>query len=292
MLIADIQKIVNPIDRFFAFVCERENIRFLKEEGKPQPWTKDPILREWRFCNVHREDDRVTRWITDNWRTPHKDDPNLWFALLLARFVNWPDTLGEIGWPVPWDGGKRFKRVMADRRRRGEKVYSGAYMIRASSGEPGLSKPDYQVRDVFDPMWAQRETLRPKPGDTLNSYHVLLGQFHGLGSFMAAQVVADLKYVQPLSSASDWMTFAASGPGSRRGLNRILGRPVKNPWTEEGWRLELGRLIERVTLMFDRYVMQRLHAQDVQNCLCEWDKYERVRLGEGQPRARYHYHGD
>ena len=30
-----------------------------------------------------------------------------------------------------------------------------------------------------------------------------------------------------------------------------------------------------------------LTAHDVQFCLCEFDKYERVRLGEGRPRALY-----
>ena len=30
-----------------------------------------------------------------------------------------------------------------------------------------------------------------------------------------------------------------------------------------------------------------LHAQDVENCLCEFDKYERTRLGEGRPRSLY-----
>ena len=30
-----------------------------------------------------------------------------------------------------------------------------------------------------------------------------------------------------------------------------------------------------------------IHAQALQNCLCEFDKYERVRLGEGRPRNNY-----
>jgi hypothetical protein len=30
-----------------------------------------------------------------------------------------------------------------------------------------------------------------------------------------------------------------------------------------------------------------LHAQDLQNCLCEFDKYERARLGQGVPKQIY-----
>jgi hypothetical protein len=27
--------------------------------------------------------------------------------------------------------------------------------------------------------------------------------------------------------------------------------------------------------------------RDIEHCLCEFDKYERVRLGQGKPRAQY-----
>lgn len=35
-----------------------------------------------------------------------------------------------------------------------------------------------------------------------------------------------------------------------------------------------------------------LDAQDLQNCLCEFDKYERVRMGQGRPRSRYPGRGE
>jgi len=44
------------------------SIRIKKEGGERPPWTHDPILRDAYFTNVHREDDRVTRWIAKHWR--------------------------------------------------------------------------------------------------------------------------------------------------------------------------------------------------------------------------------
>lgn len=289
----EIGRIKDPVERLCAFIRAREELRRISEsaraEGKAGYAFHDDILRTYRFCNVRREDDRVTKWIDQNWRQKYKyRDVDTWFAMVVARFINWPDTLDELGYPCPWNGD-HFIGVMSRRKAAGEKVYSGAYMVRAEPDMPGQPKYLYQKKSVFDPMWAARDRLRPKEGDTLNSYHMLLGQFHGLGSFMAAQVVADLKYVSPLDWASDWVTFAASGPGSRRGLNRVLGRPVKSPWTEEDWR---ERLYDLHLLIDNRELIRGLldhvfHAQDLQNCLCEFDKYERVRLGEGRPRALY-----
>jgi hypothetical protein len=108
----------------------------------------------------------------------------------------------------------------------------------------------------------------------------LLTQFDGLGSFIAAQIIADLKYMPPLDKAKDWHTFASSGPGSRRGLNRVCGRAVNESWTEDKWRAALTALQEKIKPL-------EMHAQDLQNCLCEFDKYERVRLGEGEPKQIY-----
>lgn len=45
------------------FIAERERIRIKKEAGQPWPWTNDPILRDYKFCCVRREDDRVTKGI-------------------------------------------------------------------------------------------------------------------------------------------------------------------------------------------------------------------------------------
>jgi hypothetical protein len=307
----EIGRISDPRERLLAFARERHSIYLrrkklrpfgqivgpdipdddsqLSRPGKKVVWTADPILQQYRFCNVYRELDRVTVWVRENWREPHCDDPDLWFAMLVARFVNWPETLEQLGYPVPWNP-IRFLTTMALRKRNKVKSYGGAYMIRADSGTPGRGTAEYQEAAMFTPFWGQRESLRPKGGDTLNSYHMLLGQLYGLGSFMAAQIVADLMYAPSLLKAEDWWTFAASGPGSRRGLNRVLGRPVKSPWAEEEWRMELGRLRDWFNERWPFDIgggVDVLHAQDVQNVLCEFDKYERVRLGEGRPRARF-----
>lgn len=272
----------------FAFIKERESIRVKREAGKLKPWTKDPILQKFKFCNMHREDDRVTRWIATNWREPNRDDPNIWFAMLLARLVNRPDALADIGYPVPWKPGK-FLKAMGARREAGAKMYTGAYIIHSEHGN-WKTTYEYQEEKVFTPAWNCRKTFPKNPG-SLREVHDWLraAPFESAGEFIAAQVIADIKYCPAFSRGrvSDWGTFAAPGPGSKRGLARVYGHPVDYKWKEPDWQAALAALRAPIDNMLANAGMHPMHAQDLQNCLCEFDKYERVRLGEGRPRALY-----
>src|SRR5258708_7959132 len=85
------------------WATERENIRKRRAEGLPrEQWTTDPIFQKGRFCNARREDDRTTIWIRENWRAPHADDSDLFFAMALARLVNRIETLAKLDYPAPW----------------------------------------------------------------------------------------------------------------------------------------------------------------------------------------------
>lgn len=267
-----------------SFILERHNIYRRRERGEPKPWTSDPILQQFRFCNVYRELDTVTIWIADNWRRPHATDLDLWFAMAVARFVNWPDTLAELGYPVPWNPD-HFLQVLEDRKERGEKVFTGAYIIH--SDRSGDSKAVYVARKVLTPLWKDRRSLRIIRHRTLARAHEKLMSYPGVGSFMAGQIIADLKYVKPLSKATDWWTWAAPGPGSERGLNRVMGRKPNTRWQPGEWLRCLQELHRQIRPLLRDAKVPQMHGQDVNNCLCEWDKYERFRLGEGKPKQKY-----
>lgn len=267
------------------FISERESIRLRKEAGLPRAkWTNDEILGMYRFCNVRRNDDKVSRWVHCNWLIfqPAVFEDNLedlWFAMVVARLFNLPSTLAAIEKTVLPFKPAAMKKILT----RLGKVFNAAYIV--STNGIAMGKVDYVVDNILTPLWNDRARLRPTANDTLDSWHMTLCQYRGLGSFMAAQVVADMKYVEPLHSAADWQWWAASGPGSRRGLGRVMFDDVEHHYNETHWRSDFIMLWKEANAKLKWF--EPLTGQDLQNCLCEFDKYERARLGEGRPKQLY-----
>lgn len=270
-----------PIDRFVYFVDERERIR-KRKEAKKQVLTTDPILRKYRFCCVRREDDRVTRWIAKNWR--RADDPNVWHAMIIARFINWPATLEHCGYPEPWTTTRppKFAIELKKMEDAGARIFTGAYIV-STNGATG-SKVDHVLK-LFDRSWIELRK-RVQTRRSCRSFYDLLRDVNGIGSFMAAQVVADVKYTDMLKEAPDWRDFVAPGPGSQRGLNRIRGHELHAQWTNENFQKSLLLLREQAAKLLP--MIDDLHLQDIQNALCEYDKYDRVLFNQGKPRSMYH----
>lgn len=279
---SEARKLESPTERLIYWINERLKIQHLKKGGAPFPWTNDPILHEFKFCNVKREEDRVTKWIAEHWRDPHYSSPEMWFAMGVARLINWPPTLAAIGWPLPWRPN-RNRRKMNARREDHEQVFTGAYMI-TNAGQT-MSKVDTVLF-----MLSNLNKLEKPPvkGDTLAQAHAKLmdGNHCGMGSFMAAQVIADCKYSDLLDKADDWWDWCAPGPGSQRGLSRLLNTDFH--------RFRQDVFIEKLTQLrkeIKREINATLCLQDLQNCLCEFDKFERTLWGEGRPRSRYKPNG-
>lgn len=267
----------------FEFIRERHSIYVKKESGLPKPWTKDHILRSYRFCNVYRQLDTQTQWLNDCWGVKHGDDPDYWFACTVFRLVNWHETANQLGYPVPWKS-KPFIGTMRTRMNVGLKVYSGAYIVSTH----GVQEPKHiYIARQLDKMWDMRDKLRYKEGETLAEFHERLVGCDGLGNFLAAQVVADAKFFGKARKAKDWWYFVAPGPGSKRGLNRVFNRDKDKVWKDGEWLSNFRVLHEAINTLIKKYDLPRLSAQDLQNCLCEFDKYERVRLNEGRPRSTY-----
>lgn len=257
------------------WIQQREQIRIRKEvEQKPPPWTSDNIIANNRWCNVHREDDKVTRWIFDNFMPRHRKEDTIPLAMCVARLVNWPDTLRDLsypadGWTVAYRAG--FLRVIAARRIAGLKSWTGAYMVTGGFSRGGEPKEVIMAR-VLDGAADKCDQFLAKYPTTLSESSVILTT-PGIGSFLVAQILADLKNTDHLKKATDWWSWCSPGPGSIMGLNFIHDRPRSYVPTHEQFIKEVNHIREFIGKEIDMYIC----AQNTQNCLCELSKYIRAK---------------
>lgn len=274
---------------FYHWIVERERCRHGYENNLPKPWSTDRILQEYRFCNVEREKDSVSKWITEYWMNEYDTTTapeRMVFAMCVARLFNRVSTLKLIGFPhgdlniLEWF--KHTRVILKNARTKGEKIWTGAYLV--STNGVKKDKLDYILDDVLAHI--EHRVREPYERESLEEYHAHLTSFDGLGSFMAGQVIADLKYTSVLADAPDWWTWAPIGPGSKRGLNRYFRRKLEA-------NIKDSQVIEELTGV-QLQVQQRLGillpVHNIQNCMCEFDKYLRCKFNEGTPRSKYNGH--
>tara|TARA_R110000787_G_scaffold19522_3_gene58487 strand:+ start:9352 stop:10182 length:831 start_codon:yes stop_codon:yes gene_type:complete len=275
---------VSSVEGFYDYINERHAIYLKRFIGEPHPWTDDEILQTYSFCNVYRELDKVTVWIRENWKEPYADHPNLPFAMAMARQINWPDTLQELGFPEHWNP-ERIKAIMQGRMDRKEKVYTGAYML---TGTLGGTKVEQTIDKILTPLYKNPPTIYK---NSLEKTWAEYLPYAGFSGFMAYEVVTDLRHSKYLENAEDIMTWANAGPGAKRGLNRIHGRLLEQTIKPRQLTIEMQELLDMAGDYIGSFLPD-LEMREIEHCLCEYDKYERVRLGEGRPRAKYKYKGE
>jgi hypothetical protein len=290
----------------FDFARERHAIYLRRSRGLPKPWTRDPILSGFRFCNIYRQLDTVSIWINENIIQPYEDDPNLWFMLCAARVINWPPSLtammdvkGGFGIGGRYDPYIACKALKA-RKDAGEKVVTGAYLVNsvASPDDPDLIRGDklaFVTHKTLGHIWPDRDKLTPRFKRTLQESVETLMEYKGYGAFTSYQITVDLSYNKKwLAKAPDINTFNAAGPGTKRGLGRIYTGDKGGIMQEDVRKciLHMHKIggSEKYWPQTSKDMSKGfapIELSNVSNLNCEFDKYVRTFNGEGSPRSVY-----
>lgn len=293
------------IENFFVYARAREQIRLDRESGLPPPWTKDMILRRNRFCNVHREDDKTTRWFRDNVRDRLRDSPKVLLATVVFRMFNRIES-GEaifrdddlMGGYSAFDSfantGNTYdmKRALVHRQGSGPYV-TGSYIISTPGGKSKLDGVLWILRNFYKKSdWEStgRTMLRERNEDTPVALEVAwnwLRELSYLGPFHSYEIVTDLRHTSLLDRAPDVMTWCNPGPGARRGLRRLRGGLEKDIGKQD----LLPMMRELLLISKDGRIWpaawQAWDMRTVEHTLCEFDKYERIRLGQGRMKGKF-----
>lgn len=283
------------VETFFACAREREAIRLRRAAGEPAPWTKDPVFKEWRFCNVHRENDKTTAWFREHVRQ-HLTGQAAVEACLIFRWFNKIET-GEIIKDLLLNG---WNTAEARRRLTGvSPIVTGAYIIKTPNGKSKLEGLLWCIEQarVYLPKCV------PTWGQTLRGAWADLCTMPFQGGFMAYEVVSDLRWTPVLWHAEDILTWANPGPGAARGLGWVLqGDPKLFISSDRKHAAQSARkhADEMLATMRQLLAMSLDENQDwwprryipwemreVEHWLCETDKYMRTAAGLSTPKQRY-----
>jgi hypothetical protein len=271
----------NPRDLFLYWIQERYDIFLKRKNNLPKPWSTDEIFQRTYFCNVHRENDRVTQFIR-TFYNPFVQERFFEYNIVYSRFINWPPTIQRTGYLYEHNPGEL--RASLEGLARDGKIWGNAYVI-TTHGQK-MPKIDYLTDQVLDAVYKLTDSL--KAANTCEVMARQLQDVGGIGSFLAGQIVADLKNTpgHPLYMAPDKRTFVVPGPGSVRGASWWwAGKPgMITPLT---FKLPFGSIRKDVDLALRGKDIPYIDNQDLQNCLCEFDKYMRVRTGTGRSKRSY-----
>lgn len=267
---------------FWYFISERHKIFLKREAGEPKPWTADPILQKYKFVNVFRQYDRTTRWLLENFLIPHEQDDirDIAFNICWYRMYNRWETGELLGWQMGWNPNEVVKKL----RRADFPIFTGAYIIHSDWGRPKLDS----ITEVCDALWTlcHHTSFKDVLQNGMEATWRFLQQANHVGPFMAYQMVLDMGYCpRLLGDAHDYHTWTCTGPGALRGLKRLDSaasmRDSLDRMADLTWRAPMS-LAE-----IEAFHVPKLSVHDIEFCLCELDKYCRVKFGEGRPRSSY-----
>jgi hypothetical protein len=180
---------------------------------------------------------------------------------------------------------------------------TGAYIISSPKGYRKLPGILSVVENFALGDWEHWIDNDPAGSEcTLEAAWEWLKEHDYFGPFHSYEMVTDLRHTALLDRAPDIMLWANPGPGARRGLNRVHGRDVRD---KSAGRVQMisemkqllqysfepslwpdCRIDEKKLWLYD-HEWPTWEMRDVEHTLCEFDKFERTRLGEGRPRGVY-----
>jgi hypothetical protein len=268
-------------DLYWYFASERQQMFTRRVEGEPRPWAEDPILREFKFCNVYRAAGRVSQYMIRD--VCYHDEPctpqDRLFQIVafrtFSKTATWRTVRDVLGrHPVLDDlADGSFTSALDQARLRNGGLYTGAFILSATDAYGQSAKHRNHV-ELFRHMFLHDQLgTKLLEATSLREVYELLHGYPLMGDFMSYQTAIDLNYSALIGFSEN--EFTQAGPGALRGIRKCFDNlgdymPAEIVlWMTERQEAEFARLGLPFTGLWGR----PLHAIDCQGLFCETDKY-------------------
>ena len=266
---------------YWLFASRRQQIFEQRVAGAQRPWSNDPILETFKFCNVFRAADRVSQYMIRDvaYGRDEGSAADRIFQIVAFRTFSNPRTwegvrqyLGESPKLTHLASGA-FEQALDQVRAQYGGLYTGAFILCATKAF-GFDEKHRNHVALFRHMFIEsRVAERLTEAKSLSAMIALLESFPLMGPFMAYQTAIDLCYSELFNFSENDHTQA--GPGALRGLKKAfedLGD--YSPADAILWMVERqDEEFARLGLPFAGLFGRKLHGIDCQGLFCELDKY-------------------
>ena len=266
---------------YWRFASERQRAFERRVAGEPYPWTDDPILQTYKFCNVFRAADRVSQYMIRDvcyHNEPCSTEDRLFQIVAFRTFskiATWRAVRAQLGrYPILADlENGAFEDALASAKEANGGLYTGAFILCATNAY-GRSLKHLNHVELFKHMFLQDGLGSKLLG--AQSLREVYDRLHGyplMGDFMSYQTTIDVNYSDLMNFSEN--EFTQAGPGALRGIKKCFAdlrghTPAEVIlWMVEHQQDEMHRL----GLPFGGLWGRPLHAIDCQSLFCETDKY-------------------
>ncbi|MBD1212395.1 MAG: hypothetical protein H9534_06540 [Dolichospermum circinale Clear-D4] len=272
-------------DTYWRFAAMRQEVFFNKLKNVRPPWTSDPILNTYKFCNAYRVSDRVSQYLIKNViydENKSQNEEEVLFRILLFKIFNkietWEYLESKIGDYITLSNFdlEGYSNILQEAMNIGYVIYTSAYMSCASK-EFGYDKKHQNHLALIDKMVVKDRVInRIVKAKSLEEIFHILESYPLLGKFMAYQLATDINYSEVINF--DENSFTIAGPGAERGIDKcFIDTKGKSYADIIYWMTEnQENQFQRLGLNFKSLWGRPLQAIDCQNLFCETDKYCRA----------------
>lgn len=287
LILKDTMKIRQEVfDTYWKFAEKRQDVFFKRIRNDPPPWSDDPILNTYKFCNTYRASDRVSQYLIKNViYMGSQVEEEIIFRILLFKIFNKIETweyleekLGEI--TLLQFNFDVYANLLQIRLNSGYPIYSNAYMSCANKAF-GFDKKHLNHLTLIQKM-NQNDKIAANIVRAKNLEEVFhtLRNYPLIGNFMAYQLTIDINYSEVINFSEN--SFTIAGPGAERGIKKcFFDTKSKSNTYIINWMTENQELqFQRLGINFQSLWGRSLHCIDCQGLFCETDKYSRVKFPE------------
>jgi hypothetical protein len=267
---------------YWKFAGERQNIFFKRFNGENFPWTKDKILKQYKFTNVYRATDRVSQYLIKNVIYNGSQKPEeLFFRILLFKTFNristWEFLKSELG-KISYKhySFRKYDNLLSKLMLNKVRIYSPAYIMASGRSTFGYIRKHQNHLRLIELMIKDKVPLKLQHSKSMSDAYCLLHSYPTIGNFLAYQYATDINY-STLTNFTE-LEFVKAGPGAIEGILKcfkdigtysfedIIRFMTDNQQTE----------FKRLNIDFQNLWGRELQLIDCQNIFCEVAKYSRV----------------